>query len=118
MFISWKSIEFESINSQCALSSNCISTDLIQLEAEFKAILQDLANIIPSDPFNQIRVLKKLIEWLEDVVDRLIDAAGIAGSGSMRSVIVKFAFFTSQIMRDLVNKPSEYTAFRVAPESN
>lgn len=103
---SWREIDFESVRNQAALVCNCRHEDLhALLEVEFVAVLDGLQN--SAEP------VRDVIVWADQACDRLIGAhsangAGNAGNGedrvtmSSRSLLIRWGYVTSQIMRDLV----------------
>lgn len=105
---SWREIDFESVRNQAALVCNCRHEDLHGLlEVEFVSVLDGLQT--SAEP------VRDIIVWADQVCDRLIGAhtagAGGAGTGggedrvtmSSRSLLIRWGYVTSQIMRDLVS---------------
>lgn len=99
----WGQIDFESVRNQSALVCNCRHEDLVQLlEIDFVAVLERLATR-SSEP------VRDVIVWADECCDRLIGAGVAAARGgedrstlSSRSVLIRWGYVTSQIMRDLV----------------
>ena len=104
---SWQSIDFESVRNQSALVCNCRHEDLLQLlEVDFVALLTSLTK--SSEP------VKEVMAWADSCCDRLMVSSRNGGSNvgslgedrstmSPRSVLIRWGYVTSQIMRDLVS---------------
>lgn len=99
---SWKAIDFESVRNQSALVCNCRHEDLVQLlEMDFVALLNGLTK--SSEPVGEV------MAWADGVCERLMggNRTGISGveersTLSSRSILIRWGYVTSQIMRDLV----------------
>lgn len=107
---SWSSIDFESVRNQAALVCNCRHEDLVQLlEVDFVKMMDSLATT--PEPVRTVMV------WADDCCERLIGnglGMGVLGRGngmgvedrsstiSSRSILIRWGYVTSQIMRDLV----------------
>ena len=99
----WGQIDFESVRNQSALVCNCRHEDLVQLlEIDFVAVLERLAT-------RSTEPVRDVIVWADECCDRLIGAGVAAARGgedrstlSSRSVLIRWGYVTSQIMRDLV----------------
>lgn len=97
---SWGKIDFESVRNQSALVCNCRHEDLVQLlEVEFVAILDGLTK--SSEP------VRDIMSWADKCCDRLMRSGRNTmedrGTLSSRSVLIRWGYVTSQIMRDLVS---------------
>lgn len=99
---SWNNVDFESVRNQAALVCNCRHEDLVQLlEVDFVKMMDALPNT--NEPVHTV------MAWADDCCDRLMGqrnggAAGGDDRGTMssRSVLIRWGYVTSQIMRDLV----------------
>lgn len=105
---SWQSIDFESVRNQSALVCNCRHEELVQLlEVDFVQLLNGLPK--SSEPVGEVMV------WADGCCERLMgggprgSGSGLPGSGeerstlSSRSILIRWGYVTSQIMRDLVS---------------
>jgi regulatory factor X len=99
---SWREIDFESVRNQAALVCNCRHEDLHGLlEVEFAGVLDGLQN--SAEP------VRDIIVWADQVCERLIGVHTSVGGGedrvtmSSRSLLIRWGYVTSQIMRDLVS---------------
>lgn len=97
---SWSKIDFESVRNQSALVCNCRHEDLVQLlEVEFVTILDGLTK--SSEP------VRDIMSWADKCCDRLMRSGRNTmedrGTLSSRSVLIRWGYVTSQIMRDLVS---------------
>ncbi|PCH41203.1 hypothetical protein WOLCODRAFT_70581 [Wolfiporia cocos MD-104 SS10] len=108
---SWQKIDFESVRNQSALVCNCRHEDLVQLlEIEFVALLDSLPK--SNDP------IRDVMAWADKCGDRLmggrngqIDERLTMGS---RSVLIRWGYVTSQIMRDLtIRSDPAFGAFQI-----
>ena len=98
---SWQQIDFDSVRNQSALVCNCRQEDLSQLlESDFVSLLDSLTT--SPEP------VRTVMAWADDCCERLMNrgAGGTAGEDrstmSSRSVLIRWGYVTSQIMRDLV----------------
>jgi len=99
---SWQKVDFESVRNQSALVCNCRHEDLVQLlEVEFVAMLDSLAKT--SEP------VREVMSWADKCCERLMGGGRSAHGGpeergtmSSRSVLIRWGYVTSQVMRDLV----------------
>lgn len=96
---SWQKVDFESVRNQSALVCNCRHEDLVQLlEVEFVGVLDGLAK--STEP------VREVMTWADKCCERLM--GGGHGSQderstmSSRSVLIRWGYVTSQVMRDLV----------------
>lgn len=93
---SWSEIDFESVRNQCALVCNCRHDDLVQLlEVDFVAVLDNLVAGASLEP------VRDIMNWADLCCERLM--SGGEKSMSSRSVLIRWGYVTSQIMRDLVS---------------
>ena len=95
---SWQKIDFESVRNQSALVCNCRHEDLVQLlEGEFVAVLEGLSK--SQDP------VRDVMAWADKCCERLMGARGSEDRSTMssRSVLIRWGYVTSQVMRDLVS---------------
>lgn len=99
---SWQTVDFDSVRNQSALVCNCRQEDLAQLlEVDFIAMLDGLA--ASAEP------VRDVMSWADECCERLMANRGsLNGSAeerstmSSRSVLIRWGYVTSQIMRDLV----------------
>lgn len=99
---SWNNVDFESVRNQAALVCNCRHEDLVQLlEVDFTKMMDALSTT--SEP------VRTVMAWADDCCDRLMGHRNSGGTGtedrgtlSSRSVLIRWGYVTSQIMRDLV----------------
>jgi regulatory factor X len=102
---SWQSIDFESVRNQSALVCNCRHEDLVQLlEVDFVTLLNGLAK--SAEPVGEV------MAWADNCCERLMGGnrgAQVPGvteersTLSSRSMLIRWGYVTSQIMRDLVS---------------
>lgn len=98
---SWHKVDFESVRNQSALVCNCRHEDLVELlEVEFVAMLEGLSK--SAEP------VREVMTWADKCCERLM--VGQRGNGgeerntmSSRSVLIRWGYVTSQVMRDLVS---------------
>ena len=93
----WSEIDFESVRNQSALVCNCRHEDLIQLlEVDFLSLLDGLQ--ATSEPVRDVML------WADDCCERLMGSnrGEDRSTLSSRSVLIRWGYVTSQIMRDLV----------------
>lgn len=94
----WSEIDFESVRNQSALVCNCRHEDLIQLlEVDFVTLLDGLQR--SSEPVREVML------WADDCCERLMgnNRSEERSNLSSRSVLIRWGYVTSQIMRDLVS---------------
>ena len=98
---SWQKVDFDSVRNQSALVCNCRHEDLVQLlEVDFVALMDTLAKT--PEP------VKEVMSWADKCCERLMGGRGAGddrGSMSSRSVLIRWGYVTSQVMRDLVGCP-------------
>lgn len=96
---SWQKIDFESVRNQSALVCNCRHEDLVQLlETEFVAVLDGLSK--SADP------VRDVMAWADKCCERLMGGRSSLEDRttmSSRSVLIRWGYVTSQVMRDLVS---------------
>lgn len=100
---SWQKVDFESVRNQCALVCNCRHEDLVQLlEVEFVAVMDSL--IKSTEP------VREIMTWADKCCERLMGSSRANHGGqeerntmSSRSVLIRWGYVTSQVMRDLVS---------------
>jgi regulatory factor X len=108
---SWSKIDFESVRNQSALVCNCRHEDLVQLlEVEFVAILDGL--------MKSIEPVRDLMSWADKCCDRLMrsgrNTMDERGTLSSRSILIRWGYVTSQIMRDLtIRSDPAFGAFQI-----
>ncbi|KAF8621673.1 hypothetical protein AX15_007686 [Amanita polypyramis BW_CC] len=98
---SWSKVDFESVRNQSALVCNCRHEDLVQLlEVEFVALLESAGK--SNEP------VREVMAWADRCCERLIGNTRInqnvseeRAAMSPRSVLIRWGYVTSQIMRDL-----------------
>ncbi|KAH7105708.1 RFX DNA-binding domain-containing protein [Auriculariales sp. MPI-PUGE-AT-0066] len=110
---SWMQIDFDSVRNQSALVCNCRQEDLAQLlEVDFVSMLDSVgASVEP---------VKDVMAWADDICDRLVaNRAGMTSAEdkstlSSRSVLIRWGYVTSQIMRDLtIRSDPTFGAFQI-----
>ncbi|KAH8094783.1 hypothetical protein BXZ70DRAFT_946038 [Cristinia sonorae] len=106
---SWQKVDFESVRNQSALVCNCRHEDLVQLlEVEFVALLENLGK--STDP------LQEVMAWADKCCERLIGGRGAEDRSTMssRSVLIRWGYVTSQVMRDLtIRSDPSFGAFQI-----
>jgi regulatory factor X len=99
---SWQKVDFESVRNQSALVCNCRHEDLVQLlEVEFVGMLESLTK--STEP------VREVMTWADKCCERLMGSSRANHGGSeerstmsSRSVLIRWGYVTSQVMRDLV----------------
>ncbi|KAI5124971.1 hypothetical protein M0805_007397 [Coniferiporia weirii] len=113
---SWQNIDFESVRNQSALVCNCRHEDLVQLlEVDFVGLLNNLTK--SAEPVGEV------MAWADNVCERLMGgnrgASGLSGvedrsTLSSRSILIRWGYVTSQIMRDLtIRSDPAFGAFQI-----
>ncbi|QRW16033.1 RFX-like transcription factor daf-19 [Rhizoctonia solani] len=107
---SWRDIDFESVRNQSALVCNCRHEDLVQLlEVDFTTLLDSLA--ASSEP------VRDVMAWADGCCERLMGARTNGqerATMSSRSVLIRWQYVTSQIMRDLtIRSDPAFGAFQI-----
>ncbi|KAJ6613437.1 hypothetical protein B0H10DRAFT_2165302 [Mycena sp. CBHHK59/15] len=95
---SWQKVDFESVRNQSALVCNCRHEDLVQLlEVEFVGMLDSLSK--STEPVREPR-------WPGAPEER--------STMSSRSVLIRWGYVTSQVMRDLtIRSDPAFGAFQI-----
>ena len=96
---SWDKIDFDSVRNQSALVCNCRHEDLQQLlEGEFPVLLDALVK--SPEP------VRDVMAWADKCCERLMGPRGPDERSTMssRSVLIRWGYVTSQVMRDLVSR--------------
>ncbi|KAJ7591019.1 hypothetical protein C8J56DRAFT_1163077 [Mycena floridula] len=113
MLRSWKKVDFDSVRNQSALVCNCRHEDLVQLlEAEFPEMMESLTR--SQEP------VREVMAWADKCCERLM-GSNRAGHGpeerstlSSRSVLIRWGYVTSQVMRDLtIRSDPAFGAFQI-----
>lgn len=99
---SWQKVDFESVRNQSALVCNCRHEELVQLlEVDFVGMMDSLAKT--PEP------VREVMAWADKCCERLmgqrIGTGDDRGTMSSRSVLIRWGYVTSQVMRDLVSAP-------------
>jgi regulatory factor X, other len=100
MLRSWKKVDFESVRNQSALVCNCRHEDLVQLlEVEFPEMMESLTR--SQEP------VREVMSWADKCCERLMgsnrNGPEERSTMSSRSVLIRWGYVTSQVMRDLVS---------------
>lgn len=107
---SWQKVDFESVRNQSALVCNCRHEDLVQLlEVEFVAVLDALSK--STEP------VREVMSWADKCCERLMGNRPNheeRGTMSSRSVLIRWGYVTSQVMRDLtIRSDPAFGAFQI-----
>ncbi|THV08535.1 hypothetical protein K435DRAFT_824995 [Dendrothele bispora CBS 962.96] len=116
---SWQKVDFESVRNQSALVCNCRHEDLVQLlEVEFVTLMDNL--IKSTEP------VREVMSWADKCCERLMGSSRggsnhTGGGGgeerstmSSRSVLIRWGYVTSQVMRDLtIRSDPAFGAFQI-----
>lgn len=110
---SWQKVDFESVRNQSALVCNCRHEDLVQLlEVEFVSLLDSLPK--SSEP------VREVMSWADKCCERLMGSSRGGQHGeerstmSSRSVLIRWGYVTSQVMRDLtIRSDPAFGAFQI-----
>lgn len=113
MRASWRKVDFDSVRNQSALVCNCRHEDLVQLlEGEFPGVLDGLAK--STEP------VRDVMAWADKCCERLMGTNRFLGpseersSMSSRSVLIRWGYVTSQVMRDLtIRSDPAFGAFQI-----
>jgi regulatory factor X, other len=95
---SWSKVDFESVRNQSALVCNCRHEDLVHLlENEFVHLLEGLQK--SPEP------VRDVMTWADKCCERLMGGGRGEERSTMssRSVLIRWGYVTSQVMRDLVS---------------
>ncbi|GLB33818.1 putative RFX DNA-binding domain containing protein [Lyophyllum shimeji] len=111
---SWHKVDFESVRNQSALVCNCRHEDLVQLlEVEFVQMLDSLTKT--NEP------VREVMAWADKCCERLMGPNRANHNGqeerstmSSRSVLIRWGYVTSQVMRDLtIRSDPAFGAFQI-----
>ncbi|KAH7914347.1 hypothetical protein BJ138DRAFT_417729 [Hygrophoropsis aurantiaca] len=108
---SWQKVDFESVRNQSALVCNCRHEDLVQLlEVEFVTMMDSLAK--SNEP------VREVMAWADKCCERLmgqrVGNGDDRGTMSSRSVLIRWGYVTSQVMRDLtIRSDPAFGAFQI-----
>ncbi|KAF7332217.1 RFX-type winged-helix domain-containing protein [Mycena kentingensis (nom. inval.)] len=111
---SWQKVDFESVRNQSALVCNCRHEDLVQLlEVEFVGMMDSLSK--STEP------VREVMTWADKCCERLMGSSRATHSGpeerstmSSRSVLIRWGYVTSQVMRDLtIRSDPAFGAFQI-----
>lgn len=111
---SWHKVDFESVRNQSALVCNCRHEDLVQLlEVEFVQMLDSLTKT--NEP------VREVMAWADKCCERLMGGSRANHNGgeerstmSSRSVLIRWGYVTSQVMRDLtIRSDPAFGAFQI-----
>ncbi|KAG6817415.1 hypothetical protein H0H87_009060 [Tephrocybe sp. NHM501043] len=111
---SWLKVDFESVRNQSALVCNCRHEDLVQLlEVEFVQMLESLTKT--NEP------VREVMAWADKCCERLMGSSRAnhgaqeeRGTMSSRSVLIRWGYVTSQVMRDLtIRSDPAFGAFQI-----
>ncbi|KAG8970623.1 hypothetical protein FRC05_000559 [Tulasnella sp. 425] len=105
----WSEVDFELVRNQAALMCNCRHEDLQQLlEVSFVAVLDGLvANAQLGGLVGRSEPVRDIMNWADMCYERLMGRASGGADGeekstmSSRSVLIRWGYVTSQVMRDL-----------------
>ncbi|KIY49208.1 hypothetical protein FISHEDRAFT_41016, partial [Fistulina hepatica ATCC 64428] len=108
---SWAKVDFESVRNQSALVCNCRHEDLVQLlEVEFVALLETVSK--SQEP------VREVMSWADKCCERLMGNGRVSsedrGMPSSRSILIRWGYVTSQVMRDLtIRSDPAFGAFQI-----
>ncbi|EGO01895.1 hypothetical protein SERLA73DRAFT_85891 [Serpula lacrymans var. lacrymans S7.3] len=109
---SWQKVDFESVRNQSALVCNCRHEDLVQLlEVEFVSMMDSLSK--SSEP------VREVMAWADKCCERLMgqrvgNGPEDRGTMSSRSILIRWGYVTSQVMRDLtIRSDPAFGAFQI-----
>ncbi|KAJ7068282.1 hypothetical protein C8F01DRAFT_601889 [Mycena amicta] len=111
---SWQKVDFESVRNQSALVCNCRHEDLVQLlEVEFVGMMDSLSK--STEP------VREVMTWADKCCERLMGSSRASHTGpeerstmSSRSVLIRWGYVTSQVMRDLtIRSDPAFGAFQI-----
>ncbi|KAG8952661.1 hypothetical protein FRC04_004023 [Tulasnella sp. 424] len=118
----WSEVDFESVRNQSALVCNCRHEDLQQLlEVNFVAVLDGLvANAQLGGLVGSTEPVRDIMNWADMCCERLMGRASSGADGeekstmSSRSVLIRWGYVTSQVMRDLtIRSDPSFGAFQI-----
>ncbi|KAG8900020.1 hypothetical protein FRB99_006295 [Tulasnella sp. 403] len=120
---SWSEIDFESVRNQSALVCNCRHEDLVQiLEVDFVQVLDGLVrNASIGGLSGTMEPVREIMNWADMCCEKLMGRGANADGGaedkatlSSRSVLIRWGYVTSQIMRDLtIRSDPAFGAFQI-----
>ncbi|EKM59063.1 uncharacterized protein PHACADRAFT_25186 [Phanerochaete carnosa HHB-10118-sp] len=105
---SWQKIDFDSVRNQSALVCNCRHEELSHLlEVEFVNLLDGMSK--STDP------VRDVMAWADKCCDKLMGGRGEERvTMSSRSVLIRWGYVTSQVMRDLtIRSDPAFGAFQI-----
>lgn len=111
---SWQKVDFDSVRNQSALVCNCRHEDLVQLlEVEFVGLLDTVSK--STEP------VREVMTWADKCCERLMGNTRVHHVGpeeratmSSRSVLIRWGYVTSQVMRDLtIRSDPAFGAFQI-----
>ncbi|EIN10625.1 hypothetical protein PUNSTDRAFT_112444 [Punctularia strigosozonata HHB-11173 SS5] len=106
---SWSKVDFESVRNQSALVCNCRHEDLVHLlENEFVHLLENLQK--SAEP------VRDVMTWADKCCERLMGGGRGEERSTMssRSVLIRWGYVTSQVMRDLtIRSDPAFGAFQI-----
>ncbi|KAG6900962.1 hypothetical protein C0993_004399 [Termitomyces sp. T159_Od127] len=109
---SWQKVDFESVRNQSALVCNCRHEDLVQLlEVEFVQMLDSLTKT--HEP------VREVMAWADKCCEQLMGSSRVnqqeeRGQMSSRSILIRWGYVTSQVMRDLtIRSDPAFGAFQI-----
>ncbi|KZT62978.1 hypothetical protein CALCODRAFT_425563 [Calocera cornea HHB12733] len=108
MQTAWQQIDFDSVRNQTALVCNCRHEVLVQiLETEFPQLLANL--------YTAPEPVRTVTEWVDDTYRRIMQGDfGPIESSQARSILIRWGFVTSQVMRDLtIRSDPAFGAFQI-----
>lgn len=94
---SWSKVDFDSVRNQSALVCNCRHEELSHfLEVDFVQLLDSLSR--STDP------VRDVMAWADKCCDKLMGGRANEERVTMssRSILIRWGYVTSQVMRDLV----------------
>ncbi|WWC73719.1 uncharacterized protein I206_107691 [Kwoniella pini CBS 10737] len=95
MIAAWNGLDIRSVSDQCALSCSCEQDVLEQVLADFGQWLTE-----SQMPQNRNKGVERLSGWIDRVLIQVLAIPGI----TMRAIVCRVGFITSQIMRDFTLK--------------
>nr|XP_018260331.1 uncharacterized protein I303_07249 [Kwoniella dejecticola CBS 10117]OBR82489.1 hypothetical protein I303_07249 [Kwoniella dejecticola CBS 10117] len=95
MISAWNALDIRSVSDQCALSCSCEQDVLEQVLADFGHWLAETE--MPQYRNNGVN---RLTEWVDRVLSQVLGVPGV----TMRAIVCRVGFITSQVMRDFTLK--------------
>jgi regulatory factor X, other len=106
---SWSKVDFDSVRNQSALVCNCRHEELSHLlEVDFVQLLDGLSK--SSDP------VRDVMAWADKCCDKLMGGRANEERATMssRSILIRWGYVTSQVMRDLtIRSDPAFGAFQI-----